>query len=135
MKLFLLLLLGALTAEAQLAVEMSPLKLVGQKAVVKLELKNGFAERIESARAVCFLIDDQGKMVGQATKWVIGGGGASNGTGLVAGAKANYNFVISMERVTTTNLTAKIQFSRVILEGGKSVDPSQSVQVISESKP
>ena len=135
MKLFLLLLLGALTAEAQLAVDISPIKLVGQKAVVKLELKNGFTEKIESARAVCFLMDDQGKMVGQATKWVIGGGGASNETGLVAGAKANNNFVISTERVTTTNLTAKIQFSRVILEGGKSMDPTKSVQVISTSKP
>jgi hypothetical protein len=131
MKLFLLLLLGVLTAKAQLAVDVSPLKLVGQKAVVKLELKNGFAEKIESARAVCFVMDDQGKMVGQATKWVIGGDGASNGTGLVAGAKANYNFVISTAQTTTTNLTAKIQFSRVILEGGKSMDPTKSVQVIS----
>lgn len=61
------------TAQAQLAVTVSPPKIVGQKAVVPLAMKNGFAERIESARAVVFLLDEKGKMIGQGTRWVIGG--------------------------------------------------------------
>ena len=57
---------------ADLIVTQSTPKTVGNKSVVLLSLKNNFAETIQSARAVCFLLDDQGKMVGQSTKWVIG---------------------------------------------------------------
>jgi len=63
-----------LLASAQLAVTVLPAKATGQKPIVPLAMKNSFAERIESARAVCFLLDDQGKMVGQAAQLVIGGG-------------------------------------------------------------
>jgi hypothetical protein len=56
---------------AQLAVTVLPPKVVGQKAVVQLKLKNDLADEIESARAACFLLDDQGKIVGQSTKWVV----------------------------------------------------------------
>jgi len=45
-------------AQAQLAVTVSPPKVVGQKAVVELKMTNSFPERIESARAVCFLLDE-----------------------------------------------------------------------------
>src|SRR5882724_4977164 len=58
---------------AQLAVTVSPPRIIGQKAIVPLALKNGFTEKIESARAAVFLFDEQGKMAGQATRWVIGG--------------------------------------------------------------
>jgi hypothetical protein len=44
-----------------------------------LELKNTFTNNIESARAVVFLLDDQGKMVGQAAHWIIGGTKAKPG--------------------------------------------------------
>ena len=47
-------------------------KQVGTRVVVKLTLKNTFKERIESARATLFLLNDGGKVVGQATHWVIG---------------------------------------------------------------
>src|SRR6266446_10984879 len=66
-------LLLPLLASAQLAVTVSPVKVSGQKAVVPLAMKNNFAEKVESARAVVFLLDEQGKMVGQMTRWVIGG--------------------------------------------------------------
>jgi len=68
MKLILILFLSTLAAPAQLAVAVSPPKVVGQNAVVSLAMKNGFAEKVDSARAVCFLLDDQGKMVGQGAK-------------------------------------------------------------------
>src|SRR5437879_9893979 len=51
--------------QAQLAVSIAPPKVSGQKAVVTLAMKNNFAEKVESARAVVFLFDEQGKMVGQ----------------------------------------------------------------------
>ena len=53
-----------LAASAQVAVSVSPVKVAGQRAIVPLAMKNNFAEKIESARAAVFLLDDQGKMVG-----------------------------------------------------------------------
>jgi hypothetical protein len=63
----------AINAHAQLTISVSPLKVAGNKAVVQLEMKNNFTEKIESARAAVFLLDEQGKMVGESTKWVVGG--------------------------------------------------------------
>src|SRR5712691_5018266 len=61
-------------AGAQLLVTVSPPKVAGQKVVTPLAMKNSFNVNIQSARAAVFLLDDQGKMVGQGTRWVIGGG-------------------------------------------------------------
>jgi hypothetical protein len=123
-----LMLFGAFSAPCQLAVTVSPLKLGAKKVIVPLAMKNGFAERIESARAVCFLLDDHGKMVGHATQWVIGGG--RDKAPLAPGATNAFNFVLAAARpLTSTNLTAKVSFSRVVLEGGKVADASREVQI------
>ena len=157
MKLILVLFLSALAAPAQLAVAVSPPRVVGQKAVVSMALKNSFAEKIESARAVCFLLDDQGKMVGQGAKWVIGGqsSAVSNQkserekrtpvgvspnpsllaphaalSGLAPGGTNAFNFVIALDKPSAnTNLTAKVQFSQVVLEGGKLANVPKQVTV------
>jgi hypothetical protein len=44
--------LGTTLAQGQLAVIVSSPKVVGQKAVVPLAMKNGFSENIESAQGV-----------------------------------------------------------------------------------
>jgi hypothetical protein len=120
--------LGALTVQAQLAVTVSPVKITGQKAIVPLAMTNHLTESVESARAVCFLLDDSGKMIGQSAKWVIGGTKGrpvlepKNGT--------TFNFVITNPHpFTTTNLTAKVSFSRVELDGGKLADVAKEVTV------
>jgi hypothetical protein len=122
------LLLWPLLASAQLAVTVAPVKAIGQKAIVPLAMKNGFAERIESALAVCFLLDDQGKIVGQTSRWIIGG--TRDKTGLATGATNAFNFVIAATKpFTSTNLTAKVAFSRIVLEGDKLADTQKEVQV------
>jgi hypothetical protein len=127
------LLLWPLMASAQLAVTVSPVKATGQKAIVPLAIKNNFTSQIESARAVCFILDDQGKMVGQATQWVIGG--TDQKAGLAPGATNVFNFVVTATKpFITTNLTAKVTFSRVVLEGGKLVDPAKQVTFNSADK-
>jgi hypothetical protein len=91
-------------------------------------MKNSFPEKIESARAAVFLLDEKGKMVGQSAKWVIGG--SQDKPGLAAGATNVFFFVITSSRpFTTTNLTAKVSFSRVILEGGTVANVNKSVTV------
>lgn len=118
---------------AQLTVSVSPPKVVGQKAIVTLAMKNDSSENIKFARAVCFLLDEQGAMVGQSAKWVINGN--QNKTGLAPGMTNQFNFVItSPQPFTTTNLTAKISFSRVVLESGQTVDVGRNVQIQNANK-
>jgi len=125
--------LAAIAAQAQLSITVSSPKVTGQKAVVPLALKNNLSEKIESARAAVFLLDDQGKMVGQATKWVIGG--SEGKSGLAAGATNAFHFVITTDKpFTTTNLAAKVNFTRVVLEGGKIADVTKDVQIQSATK-
>jgi hypothetical protein len=124
-----------LAASAQLAVTVGPAKITASKAVVKLDMKNNFAEKVESAKAVCFLTDEQGKVVGQSSKWVIGG--AKDRPALEPGKETEFNFVIPIaesnscksEQFVSTNLTAKVTFSRVVLEGGKLADATKQVSV------
>jgi hypothetical protein len=128
MKILACLFLGVLTTQAQLAVTVSPAKITSQKAIVELKMKNSFGEKVESARAICFLLDEQGKMIGQSTKWVIGG--TKDRPALEPKKETRFNFVItSNQPFTTTNLTAKVSFSRVVLEGNKLADPKTDVQI------
>jgi len=121
-------LLCPLLASAQLAVTVSPVKITGQKAVVPLAMKNNFTDKVESARAVCFLLDEQGKVVGQMTRWVIGG--TKDKPALAPDAKTTFNFVVHLAKApTTTNLTAKVSFNRIILEGGKLVEPNKGFEI------
>ena len=118
MKLVLIMLMAAMGCQAQPSVTVAPAKVVGSKAVVPLSMKNGFAEKIESAKAACFLLDEQGKMVGQSTRWVVGGNKET--PGLAAGTTNSFHFVITSSKpFSMTHLTVRVQFSRVILEGGK----------------
>ena len=117
-KLAFLFLLWALAVQAQLAATVSPMKIISTKAIVLLAMTNNLSAPVESARAVCFLLDDQGRMVGQSSKWVIGG--TKDRPVLQPKAGTTFNFVISSPQpFTTTNLTAKVSFSRVVLNGGK----------------
>jgi hypothetical protein len=118
---------AALSAQAQLTVTLSPPKIDRQKAVVSLAMTNGLTESVEAARAICFLLDEQGKMVGQSSKWVIGD--TKDRTALEPKNGTSFNFVItSSQPFATTNLTAKVSFSRVVLNGGKLADPTKVVQ-------
>jgi len=115
-----------ITARAQLTVMVTTPKITGQKAVVQLTMKNNLAGKVESARAVCFLLDEQGQMIGHSTKWVIG----ENKTALDPKAETTFNFVItSPQPFTTTNLTAKVSFSRVIFENGQIADVNKTVSI------
>ena len=124
-------LLSVVTTKAQLTVTVLPPKVTGQKAVVELAMRNNLADKVESARAVCFLLDEQGQMIGQSTKWVIG----QNKIGLEPKGETTFNFVItSPQPFTTTNLTAKVSFSRVVLDGDKLADVTKQVVVTSLTK-
>ena len=120
-------------APGQLAVTISSPKITGEKAVVPFVMQNHFNQKIESARASVFLLDEKGKMVGQSTKWVIGG--TKNQESLAPGATNSFFFVITSDKpFATTNVTIKVNFNRVVLEGGRLANPKKDVQIQEASK-
>lgn len=122
-------LLGSTTVYAALTVKEDKPKQVGKKAVIKLTMKNTFTEKIESARAQIFLLDDKGNVVGQAARWVIGGTKAK--PPLAPDAETTFNFVVVADKLFATN---KVTFTRIILEGGKVVDASGNIQIVPVQK-
>ena len=113
-------------ASAQLFVAVSPPKFVGQKALISLAITNNLPQKVESARAMCFLLDARGRMVGLESRWVIGGTKAR--PALEPKKGTSFNFIItSPQPFTATNLTAKVTFNRVILADGKWADPDRTV--------
>jgi len=68
-------------------------------------------------------------MIGQGTRWVIGGG--KDKQAWAAGATNTFQFVVTTDKpITTTNLTDKVNFNRVVLEGGKLADLRRDVNVL-----
>ncbi len=123
----------ASSLNAQLLVEVNPPVVAGKKAVVKLALKNGLAEKIESARAAVFLLDEKGQVVGQGTRWIIGGD--QDKRALAVGATNQFSFVISGETtLTKTNLSARVQLNRLVLAGGKLADVKDNVVIKASEK-
>ena len=128
MKLPMFALFCALSAQAQFAVTIAPVRITGQKAVVALAISNNLARSVESARAICILMDDQGKMVGQSSKWVIGG--VKDRPALQPKSGTTFTFVItSPQPWTTTNLTPRISFNRLVMTGGQVEDVNKVVSV------
>lgn len=122
-----LLLLWPVWTQAQLLVTSSAVKAEGNKALVKLDFRNNLTNAVESARATMFLFNGD-TLVGQGTKWVIGGG--KDKRDLAPGGTNEFFFVITSGKpFPKTNLTAKINFSRLVLEGSKLADPAKDVQI------
>src|SRR6266704_4868551 len=107
--------LGLLTtgdmARAALTLKVAEPKTYGQKTIVKMDLRNTFTNTIESALAVVFLLDDNGKTVGQETRWIIGG--TKDRPPLAPDAKTTFNFVVQASKpFTKTKVTVTRRFWR-----------------------
>ena len=121
------------TARAELSVSVAAPKATGNKVLVKLEMENTFTNTIQSARAEVFLFDGEGKVMGRSSRWVIGGSlrkPVPANPPLPPQGKETFNFVVTTSKpVYSTNLTAKVTFSRVILDGGKLANPVTDVEI------
>ena len=125
--------LGLLTtgdmARAALTLKVAEPKTYGQKTIVKMELRNTFTNAIESVRAVTFLLDDNGKVVGQETRWIIGG--TKDRLPLAPDTKTTFNFVVQANKpFANTKVTA----TRIVLKGEKLADVNKDVEVESARK-
>jgi hypothetical protein len=87
--------LSTLAAQATLSVKIAEPKQTRDKVILKLTLRNMFKEKIESARATIFLLNND-NVAAQATQWVIGGG--KDKTPLLPDKTTTYNFVINANK-------------------------------------
>jgi hypothetical protein len=117
--------LMATAAPAALVVHVAPPRSTGSKAIVKLELQNTYSEKIQSVRAAVFLLNDQGKVVGQSTSWIIGG--SKDKPSLDSKAKTTYNFVITVGKPFTK---AKLMVERILFENGRPANALKDVQIV-----
>jgi len=111
-------------AQAALILKAAGTKTYGQKTVVKMELQNTFTNVIESARAVVFLLDDVGKVVGQETRWIIGG--SKEKPILPPDSKMTFNFVVQSAKPF---VKTKIVVTRLVLEGGRVADANKDSHI------
>ena|SRR5437867_2792798 len=118
-----ILLLSAATCTAKLIVKVDEPKRTGQKTVIKVTMKNTFNQKIESARAQTLLISDQNQAGSPEARWVIGG--SKDRPPLEPGATTTHNFVITTDKQFTLKA---VFFSKVVLEGGKELDPRTAVE-------
>ena len=123
----------AASGQADLLVTSEPVEVLGQKAIVKMDMRNTFKRKVESARAAVFVMDPHGKVVGHAVQWVITG--RKGLPALPPGGTNNFNFVIPLtEPVGTANLSTKVQFVRVVLDHGRLANIPTEVTVEENSK-
>jgi hypothetical protein len=109
---------------AALVISISEPKITGQKAVIKLDMKNTFSQKLEGAKGTIFLMDAGGKVVGQASRWIIGG--AKNRPPLGSEGNANYYFVVPAGKPFSKT---RLMIDRIVLEGGKLANPLKDIVV------
>jgi hypothetical protein len=117
------------SAHAELIIKTSEPKTYGQKTIIKMELHNTFTNIIESARAVVFLSDEKGKVVGRETRWIIGG--TKDRPPLAPDGKAIFNFVVQHEKPFTKS---KVIVTKLTVENGGLTDLGKDVRIEAAAK-
>jgi len=117
------------SSQASLVLKVNEPKTYGLKTIVKMDLQNTFPNKIDSVRAVVFLLDDNGKVVGQETRWIVGG--TKDRPPLAPNAQTTFHFVIQSNKPFTKT---KVTVTRLVLEGGKVADLNRDVQIETVAK-
>lgn len=124
---------------AQIEVKLLDTLHTGQKALVTLELNNTYDQALQGARAWVFLMDEQGKVVGQKAQWIIHpepaevlpqDGVAQQQPALESQQKQQYAVALDTLRPRGEDeapFAAKVTFSRLILSDGTILHPQQAV--------
>jgi hypothetical protein len=132
-----------LAAYARLEVRLLETKQSGNKSLVKLELNNTYDQAIKDARAWVFLMDEEGKVVGNKAAWIIGGDRAEPGnrnrvhSPLKKDEKNEYTLAIDTLRCKEEDespFKAKITFTRIILADGTPVNPQEAAGAVKKEE-
>ena len=108
---------------ANLEVSVASLEGSSNKTLVELDTKNTFDQGIKDARAWVFLMDADGKVVGNQAQWIIGGDSSQKEP-----LKSEDSQTFKVAITTTSKPTAaKVTFSKIILADGTKVNPHKSL--------
>jgi hypothetical protein len=130
MSLLSLLLLGAtVTARPQLIIKTEPVKIIGSRTMVLLNLTNATAESIHSVKATAFVTNDREVVVGRATRWIVGAVPAKSE--LAPKESALFSFVVPLDRNYdgTTNLQCRFVFNRLVFANGRIGNVQNDIQI------
>ena len=123
----------ALCANAHIEFRLTETEQVGQKALIKLELNNTYGQALKGARVWVFLMDQDGRVVGEKAQWIVGGNNAtktdSQNSTLESGKRNEYAVAVNTLRAQKEDeepFTAKVTFSRLILNDGTLLNPQKA---------
>jgi hypothetical protein len=119
-----LLLVISATAFGALTIKMSTPTTMGGKSIVKLQVHNTYSQSVQAIRAGLLLMDDQGKVVGHDTKWIVGGPKVNHP--LVPDATTSYNFIVDSDKPF---IKTQLMVERIVLENGKLGNPLKDVVI------
>lgn len=98
------------------------------RAAVEFKMENKLVAPIQGARAWVFLMGDDGKVVGNHAQWVVS---QDKNNILPAGETQTYKIAMLVQGEVSS---AKVVFSRIILEDGSTPDPRKLVKDFPEEK-
>lgn len=112
------------------------LEQTGTKTLVTFGLKNTFSQPIKDVRAWVFLMDADGKVVGNQAEWLIGGGesspAASSSKPLAPEQSAECVVAVSTSRPA---VSAQVTFSRIVLADGSVASPQLQAKAATDLSP
>lgn len=98
------------------------------RATVEFKMENKLVSPVKGARAWVFLMGNDGKVVGNHAQWVVS---KDKKNTLPAGETQTYKMAMQVQGEVTS---AKVVFSRIILEDGSTPDPRKIVKALPEEK-
>ncbi|QYY34818.1 hypothetical protein [Ruficoccus sp. ZRK36] len=142
--LIIFLLLLPFLAHADVEVSLGTVESTFDKSQVQLTAKNTFDQGIRDARVWVFLVDGNGKVVGNKAAWVIGGNDHTADNENLPKSRAplqpdeEREFTVMIDHTpsrqgsatspASDTLTPKIVFIRLILADGSTVNPKKAVR-------
>ena len=98
---------------ANLEISITDVESNGNSGIVHMKLKNSFEQGVRSARIWVFMLDDEGKVVGNQAQWLFNGEGEKSS--LEVEEERDSTVMVESENPFST---AKATFSRIIMEDG-----------------
>ena len=115
---------GVASLHATIDVSVSSIETKGSKSIVRMEASNGYEQGVKDARAWVFLLDAEGKVVGNRAHWIVGG--SSEGREPLD-SQASDEFLVAVD-TKAPPASAKVVFSKIILEDGTSINPRKALK-------
>jgi P pilus assembly chaperone PapD len=120
---FILFFLSSLYLSAAVQANITLTDATESKSAVEVKVKNTYGQNISSARVWVFLMDSEGKVVGEQAQWL-----PKTETGIVKPDQTKRFPLVLDTKAKPTQV--KMTFSRVILQDGTLVNPNTDVEVL-----